>query len=273
MTTTLRPTEPLSRTADGGRSRRYRICVDGRPVGSVHLVTSASISQAARIVSLSVDAPERRRGRATVAALAAEEVTREWGCRVIEASLPAEAGAALRLAGALGYTPRARRMRKRLGETPPPLPSGVEGRPMTAPEFGPWLDGAMERYTRALTDQGMSPAEASAKSALDHAAPREHGTEAEGMRFGVLESEGDRVATLWLGLRRDAAHVFDVRVEDGRRGRGHGRATMLLAERLAVGAGQKALELNVFAGNTPAERLYDSLGYEPVTIHLAKPLA
>jgi spore coat protein U-like protein len=30
--------------------------------------------------------------------------------------------------------------------------------------------------------------------------------------------------------------------------------------------------LNVFAGNTPAERLYESLGYETLTYHLYKDL-
>jgi ribosomal protein S18 acetylase RimI-like enzyme len=47
---------------------------------------------------------------------------------------------------------------------------------------------------------------------------------------------------------------------------------MLLAERQAIEAGRPVLGLNVFAGNTPAERLYESLGYETTSRSLSKPL-
>ncbi len=47
---------------------------------------------------------------------------------------------------------------------------------------------------------------------------------------------------------------------------------MLLAEAQSIAAGRPAICLNVFAGNTPAERLYESFGYETVTHHLYKDL-
>jgi ribosomal protein S18 acetylase RimI-like enzyme len=47
---------------------------------------------------------------------------------------------------------------------------------------------------------------------------------------------------------------------------------MLLAEGQGVASGRPAIMLNVFAGNTPAERLYESLGYETLTYHLYKDL-
>ncbi len=47
---------------------------------------------------------------------------------------------------------------------------------------------------------------------------------------------------------------------------------MLLAERQALAAGRQVIGLNVFAGNTPAERLYASLGYEPVVYAMYKVL-
>lgn len=47
---------------------------------------------------------------------------------------------------------------------------------------------------------------------------------------------------------------------------------MLLAEAQAAAAGNRAIGLNVFAGNTPAERLYDSLGYTTTRYSLYKPL-
>ncbi|WP_333751994.1 GNAT family N-acetyltransferase, partial [Streptomyces sp. IBSBF 2394] len=86
MTTTLRPIEPLQRAADGTRSRHFQVCVNSRPVGVLHLGTSSSLGDSVAVIhELRVDEPDRRRGRGTVAALAAEEVARAWGCRQIEA--------------------------------------------------------------------------------------------------------------------------------------------------------------------------------------------
>ncbi len=125
MTTTLRPTEPLQRNPDGTRSRRFHVCVNSRPVGEVHLGTDPVFGDAvARVVSLRIDEPDRRRGRGTVAALAAEEVARTWGCRRIEASVPAEPGTPS-LATALGYVVRNRSMEKALGH--PARPAGRHG--------------------------------------------------------------------------------------------------------------------------------------------------
>ena len=82
------------------------------------------------------------------------------------------------------------------------------------------------------------------------------------MLFSVLEHEGTRVGTLWVALTDDKAYVYDVEADAAHRGHGHGRSLMLLAEAQAIAAGRRVLGLNVFAGNTPAERLYESLGYE-----------
>jgi ribosomal protein S18 acetylase RimI-like enzyme len=114
--------------------------------------------------------------------------------------------------------------------------------------------------------------EAWAKSRRDHELLLPQGLATENMLFSVLEHEGTRVGTLWVSFADDKAFVFDVGTDAAQRGRGHGRTLMLLAERQAIEAGRPVLGLNVFAGNTPAERLYESLGYETTTHALAKPL-
>ncbi|MGP4044423.1 GNAT family N-acetyltransferase [Streptomyces sp. 2A115] len=273
MTTTLRPTEPLQHAADGTRSRRYQVCVNSRPVGAIHLATSRVFDRSvAQILDLRIEEPDRRRGRGTVAALAAEEVARGWGCKRIEAAVPADAAAALRLATALGYVRRNRNMEKRLGDTPPELPAGSRGRPMTEDEFGPWMERGKESYAQDWIARGVPEAEARAKSERDHATSLPDGIGSEGMEFSVLEHEGTPVGRLWLGSHDGWAFVFDVEADERYRGQGHGRSLMLLAEAQAIAAGRTGIRLNVFAGNTPAERLYESLGYETVTYHLYKNL-
>ena len=273
MTTTLRPTEPLQHEADGTRSRHYQVCVNSRPVGAVHLGTSPVFGDSvARILDLRIEEPDRRRGRGTVAALAAEEVVRGWGCRRIEAAVPEDAEAALRAATALGYLLRNRMMEKSLGATPPELPAGSRARPMTRAEFDVWQEHEKEAFAESWIERGVPEAEARAKSEKDHATLLPDGPATEGMLLSVLEHEGTRVGTVWIGPRDGLAFVYDVETDEQHRGRGHGRTLMLLAEAQAVAAGHTGIRLNVFAGNTPAERLYESLGYETITRHLYKEL-
>ncbi|MFD3375657.1 MULTISPECIES: GNAT family N-acetyltransferase [unclassified Streptomyces] len=273
MTTTLRPTEPLQRDADGALSRHYTVCVNSRPVGGIHLAAnSLSGPSVARIHDLGIDEPDRGRGRGTVAALAAEEVARGWGCTRIEASVPATATTALRLATALGYLLRNRHMEKRLGTTPPELPAGSLGRPMAEAEFGPWEKRAKDQYARDWIARGVPEAEARAKSERDHATSLPDGISSEGMDFSVLEHEGTPVGVLWLGARDGWSFVYEVEADERHRGRGHGRSLMLLAERQAIAAGNPGIRLNVFDGNAPAERLYESLGYGTTTYHFYKNL-
>ncbi|MGW1539685.1 GNAT family N-acetyltransferase [Streptomyces sp. NPDC002309] len=262
MTTTLRPTQPLQRAADGTRSRHYQVCVNSRPVGAVRLGTSPTLGDSvARLLDLRIEEPDRRRGRGTVAALAAEEVARGWGCRQIEASAPGDAEPALRLLTALGYVPRNRGMEKHLGATPPELPAGSHARPMTEAEFARWLEHESEHYARTWMERGVPETEAYAKARDDHDRLLPDGPATPDTLLTVLERDGTRVGTLWVALQDDGAYVYDVEADAAHRGRGHGRTLMLLAERQTIAAGRRLLGLNVFAGNTPAERLYESLGY------------
>ncbi|QUW90250.1 GNAT family N-acetyltransferase [Streptomyces sp. V17-9] len=273
MTTTLRPTEPLQRAADGTRSRHYQVCVNSRPVGGLHLGTSRDLGDSVAVIrKLRVDEPDRRRGRGTVAALAAEEVARGWGCRLMEASVDGDAEAGTRLAEALGYVLRNRTMTKPLGDTPPRLPDGSRARPMTPEDFAAWQAYEAENYARTWMERGVPEAAARAKARRDHEVLLPRGPETENMLFSVLEHEGERVGILWLALREDRAFVFDVEAESAHRGRGHGRTLMLLAEAQAIAAGRPLIGLNVFAGNTPAERLYESLGYRTTRYSYGKPL-
>ncbi|MEU4213291.1 GNAT family N-acetyltransferase [Streptomyces sp. NPDC026206] len=272
MTTTLRPTAPEQRTDGGGRSRSYEVCVNSRPVGRIDLATDDRFGPSfGRIVRLAVDEPDRHRGRGTVAALAAEEVLRGWGCAQITLTIPADARTALGLAGALGYVERARNMVKPL-VTEVALPDGSVARAMSETEFAPWHHAAKAEYVREWVEHGVPRDRAEAQAERDHAKLLPLGAATPGTLLRVLAHDGVDVGTLWLALREEGAYIFDVEVDARYRGRGHGRTLMLLAERESLAGGAGELGLNVFAGNTPALRLYESLGYEPTRIHLYKVL-
>ncbi|MFJ6751559.1 GNAT family N-acetyltransferase [Streptomyces sp. NPDC091266] len=275
MTTTLRPAGPEERHDDGSRARTYDICVNSRRVGGIRLTTDARYGPTAgRIQALAIEAPDRHRGRATVAALAAEEVLRGWGCRQIEAAVPVEAEAAVRLAAALGYTERSRRMAKPLTE-PPPLPAGSADRAMDEAEYPAWQAEASDRYVRIQTGQGMPRARAEETSADAHRTLLPDGAGTPGHELRILAHDGTDVGTIWIALRmpdQPGGHVFDVTVDPAHRGCGHGRSLMLVAERVCLAAGLPVLGLNVYADNAPARRLYDGLGYRPTAYQLWKPI-
>lgn len=276
MTTTLRPTVPLQQTPDGGRSRTYDVCVNSRRVGSVRLAAAPDTGSGV-ISALGIDEKDRRRGRGTVAALAAEEVLRGWGCGEVQISVPVAAEAALRMAEVLGYTERGRNMIKELPAEPPALPSDIEVRPMTDAEFGPWEVNARASYARSWAARGVPEDRARVRSDAAHRLLLPDGLDSPGTAINVAVRDGETVGHVWTAARElepgvQGSYVYGIAVAEGHRGRGYGRALMLVAERVALGAGDRLLGLHVFAGNTPAIRLYASLGYRTTHVNSYKPL-
>jgi|SRR4051794_8801372 GNAT superfamily N-acetyltransferase len=273
MTTTLRPAEPLQQHTDGTQSRRYQVCVNSRPVGTVRVSTHPHFGSAvAQVKDLHIEEEDRGRGRGTVAVLAAEEIARGWGCRRVEGQVPGDSESALRFATALGYVVRSRNMLKRLGVTPPELPAGSVARPMTEAEYGPWLEEQSAEYMRGMTERGVSAEQAYKRWEEGRVNFLPDGLATENSQISVLEQEAVPVGTLWIGLWPEMGFVLDVKADARHRGRGHGRTLMLLAEAQAIAAGKDRIGLHVFAGNTPAERLYESLGYGTTAYNLYKEL-
>ncbi|MER5863647.1 GNAT family N-acetyltransferase [Kitasatospora sp. NPDC002040] len=280
MTTTLRPEHPEELRPGGGRSRRWLICVNGRPVGGLRTTATPYGDQRwGEISELEVGSGQRR-GRATVGALAAEEVLRAWGCRRVDVTVPAENDAALALAEALGYTERMRNMAKSLAELPP-LPSRLTVRPIGPERYEGWLEQAKAGYLHDLAASGLGERQARAKSDADHLRLLRDGHATPGTALRELtDAQGVLLGTLWLTLRQDQlpngealAWVMTVAVEPAHRGHGHGRTLMLLAERECLTAGVAQLGLNVFSSNAVAIRLYESLGYRVTRRVLGKSLA
>ncbi|WP_369201429.1 GNAT family N-acetyltransferase [Streptomyces sp. PU-14G] len=280
MTTTLRPTGPESRDAEGRRSCAYEIRVNSRPAGSVGLLgPRESGPPFGTIEHLHVEEGDRRRGRGTVAALAAEEILRGWGCTHVEARIAAAAEERTpgdRLLTALGYGERSRHMIKELRERPA-LPPGSEARPMKDEEFPAWWEASAATYISGMVARGLTPAQAAAGSEAARLARLPDGAATKEAVLRILTCDGADVGSMWLAFtalpRGDVdAWVFDVNVDPARRGAGHGRTLMRAAEHECLERSAPRLGLNVFTDNTPAVRLYTSLGYRTVERFYAKEL-
>lgn len=86
------------------------------------------------------------------------------------------------------------------------------------------------------------------------------------------------VGGIWLGNVIDprtgdrSPNILLLHVSLPHRRRGLGRALMRQAETWAIAQGYQQLGLQVFADNTPALALYNTLGYSPQSIFLQKKL-
>ncbi len=145
---------------------------------------------------------------------------------------------------------------------------------MTPAEYEGWFAQAVGGYADDWTRRGMPAEAARAKSEADHARNLPQGRATPGTALLVLEAAGTVVGHVWVAPPPSGggAYIYDVAVADGHRGRGYGRALMLLAERTALAAGHRTIGLHVFSGNTPALRLYESLGYRPTLFNYGKDL-
>jgi ribosomal protein S18 acetylase RimI-like enzyme len=150
-------------------------------------------------------------------------------------------------------------------------------RPMTPEEYDAWIVGEIAAYAADLAQASGSTLEEAhlrAEQQTRELLPDGPAT-AGAYLLRVLDAAGEPVGVLWLGphpQRRGAGWVYEVQIDEARRGEGLGRAAMVAAERIGREAGWTALGLNVFGHNPRARALYDSLGYQVAATAMAKPL-
>ena len=150
-------------------------------------------------------------------------------------------------------------------------------RPLSGPRLVDFLVASADGYVASLVATGETEEVArwGADQALLAAFPGNVPTGGHAA-FEVVDDSGTRVAHLWVGPDRPGDpttwSVWDIAVEPDQRGHGHGRAVMLLSEEYARTHGARRLTLSVFAGNTAARALYESLGFEVTQSRMAKRL-
>ena len=149
--------------------------------------------------------------------------------------------------------------------------------PMDAERVAVWLPANEADYIADRMRMGESEELAREKAAATTKEFFPDGRLLASLRIYDIVADGTPVGYLWIGPQTsgDAEDwwVWDVEIIEAFRGRGYARAAMLLAEDAARALGAKTLGLNVFGFNAVARHLYESLGYEPTSIQMRKPLA
>jgi len=147
-------------------------------------------------------------------------------------------------------------------------------RPLREDEFEAWDAAHRAQYALGLVEHArLSPEEAEAKVARDIPAVLPNGLATKNVHIWAVEADGRRVGTVFVGVRDDAAFLYDITIDEAERGRGHGRGAMLALEDEARALGYDRLALNVWGGNDVARGLYRSLGWAEDSVHMSKPLA
>lgn len=153
----------------------------------------------------------------------------------------------------------------------------VKLRPMRQDEYVDWLPQMRDGYARSMIEEGGVPPESAKEKAASQTEQLFPGgrSSAEQLVF-VVEGGGEAVGELWLADRDDVLQrclfVYLIHIAEAHRGRGYGKAAMLLAEEEARRRGIDRLALNVFGRNTVARRLYQSLGYDENAVAMSKAL-
>lgn len=154
----------------------------------------------------------------------------------------------------------------------------VRLRPLTSDEFDAWLPGQIAGYAAMIENSGALPAEAAREKAVrDTAGLLSAGVATAGQVLLRILAADAAVGWLWLGVPGPdpdprMAWVYDIEIAEEFRGRGYGRAAMLLAEDEARARGMTSLGLNVHGQNRVARSLYEDIGYQLTTLQMKKPL-
>jgi len=234
----------------------------GDVVGMLAVVLTQQDGSSGVVISDVWIAPgQRRRGYGTAALRQAERWAAERQARSLW--VLTDPGDPVHAAFFRDYPLRAHQMIKRIS-APGPLADGLEGRTMTASEFADWRAESVAGYAADLTDSGtLSAADAMASSAAQFDALLPAGLDTKNHSFLCLCAGGEVVASNWIGHHRSPAvsWVYGVETHEGHRGKGYGRAAMVIGEQATLAAADTHLGLNVFGHNAVAINMYEAMGY------------
>jgi ribosomal protein S18 acetylase RimI-like enzyme len=152
-------------------------------------------------------------------------------------------------------------------------------RPLSRAELPSYRERSLAWYRYDLeTNGGLSPEAAQRKVAADWSRLFPDEGLPEGTHLYAVEDEaGETVGWLWWTEREGAegrtAYVYEISVEEAKRGRGYGREAMRLFEEDARANGIDHAAFVVLGGNEVARSLYRSLGYRETAVSMTKRLS
>jgi ribosomal protein S18 acetylase RimI-like enzyme len=150
----------------------------------------------------------------------------------------------------------------------------VELQPFEDEAMANWMAKLRVSYVADRISTGESEEEANRVADAQLGALFPEGRLAAGNEVWNVCADGQPVGTIWIGPRNPeyplSYWVWDVVIDEDCRGKGYGRAAMVLAEERARELGATDLGLNVFGYNTVARHLYESLGYETMAVQMRK---
>ena len=150
--------------------------------------------------------------------------------------------------------------------------------PMAADEVEILIARTAREFAAEQVAAGNWPAESAEElGAAEMARLLPQGGETPGMSILSAFDGDDPVGYVWLNLEprittTGEAWIYDIAVDEERRGRGYGRLLLDAAEAEARRAGATYLGLNVFGANRVARSLYESSGYEVKSMQMRKAL-
>ncbi|MBK9925609.1 MAG: GNAT family N-acetyltransferase [Anaerolineales bacterium] len=149
--------------------------------------------------------------------------------------------------------------------------------PMTPTEFDAFLDVAIPEYAADNVDAGYwNESEALEKSRNEFERLLPQGVQSENHYLYTINDGDNMVGVIWLRANVDRptknGFIFSLRIDEKFRGKGYGKQAMLLIEEKARKLGLKSIGLHVFAVNTVARKLYESVGYDVSSLNMNKKL-
>ena len=151
--------------------------------------------------------------------------------------------------------------------------------PMSEVAFSKYVDAAIAGYAEQnITSGRWVAADALERSRTEHEKLLPLGlSTADNYLFDIRDAAGaETVGSLWLGVVERAglriAFIFDVRIDEPYRRQGHAKRAFKALEPFVRSLGLATIGLHVFAYNTGARALYESLGYGTTSVNMHKTL-
>ncbi len=145
--------------------------------------------------------------------------------------------------------------------------------------FHSWWGPAVHSYASDKVRSGNDSEEGSVERAekeFKSLLPEGRSTKNNYIYSLVDEKNNVSVGILWVNTENKnmpgTAFIYDIEIYEQYRGKGYGRAALILLEEKVKELGKEKISLHVFGHNERARKLYELLGYKETNIMMAKEL-